>query len=450
MKKHLLGILILAVIMIALPLRLRFAHNNPTMAGSEPYYHARMAMEILSGIPQIDKSITNGREYVLQPYHLILALAYKTLGTRAFNLMPIVFAMSSFIFYFLLLRKLKVPESNQPWILLAYALSPPLIAVGAISTPHSFVLALLISGTWLMLGRWWWLGIINFIIASLAGLVYNLAAIAFLLILMLIRKRTKPIILATIISLTIFIGGHHPASIELPRGVMQYISDIGGTYGFSIFAFLLAIVGAALSWRHKKAYYGAYTITLLFLTGSFFYPDLLVFANVIISALAGVALATLAQRKWKLTFLRQGALLVLFCGLLFSGIAHAVNIADAPPSPEFFKALNFPQGTVLTHENYGFWVEAAGHKAVIDPLWKKLPEPEDQKWDVAAMFSSTDLVKTNLLLKKYNVTHILITPEMQHGLLWEREELGLAFLVENSETFKKLETGSRIRVWRVK
>ncbi len=448
MKKHLIGILILAIVMVALPLHLRFAHSNPTIAGIEPYYHARMAMELLKGIPRTDTMIVNGRPYTIQPYHIVLALGYKLIGPLAFTLLPAIFALASFIFFWLLLRNWRIPEHTQPWILLAYALSPPLIAAGAIGTPHSFVLMLILSGAWL-LQKWWLLGIANFVLASLSGLAYNITAILFLIVLMLIHKSNMRAAIAIILSAIIFIIGYQPANVILPRGLAHYISDIGGTYGLSIFALLLAIVGAVLVWEHKKTYYGIYAISICFLIASFYFPDLLVFANILVSALAGVALSNLAQRKWELGFLRHAALLVLFCGLLFSSISQAVTLADAPPTTTFFKTLEFAPGTVLTHENYGFWVEMAGHKAVIDPLWKELPEPSEQAWDVAAMFSSTDLEKTRLLLKKYNVTHILITPEMQRGLLWEREEHGLAFLAENSETFKKVETGSNIGVWRV-
>ncbi|MEM3154071.1 MAG: hypothetical protein QW165_00695, partial [Candidatus Woesearchaeota archaeon] len=106
-------------------------------------------------------------------------------------------------------------------------------------------------------------------------------------------------------------------------------------------------------------------------------------------------------------------------------------------------------GTVLTHEQYGFWVESAGHTAILDPLWQQLPDANDVAWDAAAIFKSTDLTQAQKLLAKYNITHILITPEMEHGLLWEREEQGLDFLVKNSEMFKKLPTGLNINVWKV-
>ena len=97
-----------------------------------------------------------------------------------------------------------------------------------------------------------------------------------------------------------------------------------------------------------------------------------------------------------------------FCGLLFSGIAHAVNIADVPPTSDVFRALQVPPGTVLTHERYGFWVEMAGHTAVLDPLWGELSDPQIQQWDVQTLYASTDLEDTKILLDKYNVTHVMI------------------------------------------
>jgi hypothetical protein len=451
MKTHLIAILILAAFMIALPLHLRFAHHNPTLAGSEPYYHSRMAIQLLDGIPKTDMAIANGRPYILHPYHIVLAAAYALVGPLAFNLLPGIFALLSFVFFWLLLRKLGVPEKTQPWILLAYALSPPLLAAGTIGTPHAFVLALLMAGTWMLLSRTWVIGSLLYVVACFSGLIYNITALVFLIVLLLTyQKDTQRFVVTAFLTVGALVIGHNPPLIGLPRVLSQYISDLGGVYGFSIFALLLAFVGAAIVWQDKKKYYAAYAIFIGFLVGSFFFPHLLVFGNVVISALAGTALARLAQRKWELSFLRQAALLVLFCGLLFSSISHAVNLADTPPTPAFFKALEFTSGIVLTHENYGFWVESAGHTAILDPLWRELSDPEDQAWDVAALFRSTDLNQAKPLFEKYNITNVLITPEMEHGLLWEREDQGLDFLVKNSEMFKKLQTGSNIGVWRVK
>ncbi len=449
MKKHFIAIFILAIIMIVLPIQLRFAHKNPTLIGTEAYYHARMSTKIIDGIPNTDDAIQNGRPYVLEPYHLALAIGYRLLGPLAFNLLPALFALTSFIFFGLLLKTLKIPEQTQEWILLAYALSPPLIASATIGTPNAFVLTLILGGAWLLKTRAWPAGTGILFIASLSGIGYTISTIALLIILYLTQNNTKRIILAMIPSIFAFAIRYYPPKIEAQRGIIQYLSDLGGINGFSIFAVLLAIVGAILVWQYKKTYYGAYATALIFLATSFFLPETLVFANILISALAGIALAKLSERKWKLKFLREAALLVLFCGLLFSSISHAVNLSEMEPTPAFFKALEFPPGTVLTHQDYGFWVEIAGHTAVMDPLWQKTPDAQERIWDVMTMFKSAEIEKTNVLLKKYDITHILITPEMKKGLEWERELQGLDFLVENSETFKKLNTSSNIGVWNV-
>lgn len=451
MKRHAFSIFILAIIMISLPLHLRFAHSNPTIAGIEPYYHARIAIDMQDGIPEKDNSIVNGREYTINPYHFLLAIGYKLAGPLAFNIIPAILALATFILFWQLLKKINTPEETIPWMLLTYALSPPLVATGIIGTPHSFALVLLLSATLLMLNNRWILSTILFTIASLTGLTYNIAAITLVAFIALTTKKdNNKITITTIISATILIIGKYPATIPLEKGITQYVSDLGGIYGFSIFALLLAIVGATTIWEHKKKYYTIYALFITFIIINLFIPELIIFTNILISALAGTALATLAQRTWKLTFLRQAALLVLFCGLLFSSISHAVSIADTPPTQTFFKAIQIPPTTIFTHENYGFWIELAGHKAITDPLWKQLPDPEEQNWDSAALYKQTELEKANQLLRKYNITHILITPEMQHGLVWEREEEGLDFLVKNSETFKRIETGSNIQLWQTK
>ncbi|MEM3154622.1 MAG: hypothetical protein QW165_03610, partial [Candidatus Woesearchaeota archaeon] len=331
MKYHLVAITILALFMAALPLHLRFTHNNPTLAGTEPYYHSRMAIQLLNGIPSEDTAIANGRPYILHPYHLTLAAAYAIIGPLAFTLLPIIFALLSFVFFWLLLKKLSIPKKTLPWILLAYALSPPFLAVSTIGTPHAFILALLMVGTYLLFGRLWILGSAFYIIACLSGLLYNLAALAFLIVMLLtFQKDTQHFIITSFLSVGTLVLGHSPPLVNLPQGLSQYISDFGGIYGFSIFAFLLAIVGTALVWQPKRKYYAIYTIVIAFIIAGFFFPHLLVFGNVVVSALAGAALAQLAERKWELTFLRQAALLVLFCGLLFSSISHAVTLADLP------------------------------------------------------------------------------------------------------------------------
>ena len=434
-------VFILALLMVFLPWYVR---PNLSLGGSEPYYHARIAM---SGLER-DDAIVNGRAYTSQPYHILLSMTYSLVGTRAFVLLPVLFAILSVFLFWRLLAVYQFSGVQQFWMLLAYVLSPPLITTGFFATPQAFVLMLFLLGLLLMESKWWMIGALFFITAAISGLPFLLAALAILLFFAFIKKDERLNILFALI-LVIFLAGLYPPLIEMQTGLAQYVSDFGGIFGLSIFALLMACIGTTLVWSYKHRYYGAYAAVFVFLVLGFFFPDILVFVNMLVSILAGLALAFLSERAWQISIIRQASLLVLFCGLLFSGISHATTLANLPPSQSFFDALNLSPGTMLTHKSYGFWVEFAGHKALLDPLWKGLPDPNEQEWDVATIFASTDIERTRTLLRKYNVTYVLITQEMEHGLVWEREEQGLSFLVRNSKIFKKVYTGKDVEVWQV-
>ncbi|HLF54869.1 MAG TPA: hypothetical protein VI612_04060 [Candidatus Nanoarchaeia archaeon] len=420
--------------MVLLPHHLRFADDNYTIAGIEPYYHARMAVE----------------GSVSQPYDAVLSFAYGLFGYWAFRLVPAFFAFLSFILFWLFLRTVKVPVKVQVWILLAYALSPILVSLSLLGNPNGFALCSILLGAILLCReKLWFVGVLFFVIAALSGALAILASLAFLLVLGVWLGFSKNVLFA-LGSVALLLARESPPTVDIPRSLLQFVSDLGGIYGLSLFAILLSIVGIALVWSHKRNYYSAFAVSCVFFIISFFFPSLLVYANIMVSGLVGVALARLAERKWKLSFLRNASLLVLFCGLLFSSIAHANALADLPPVPEFFEVLDIPEGVVLTHESYGFWVEFSGHKAVIDPFWKRAPDAEALYWDVTAMFSSASLEDTMFLLRKYDVDYVLLSREMRRGLVWERDEQGLAFVVANSERFKKIKEGVEFEVWKVR
>jgi hypothetical protein len=181
---------------------------------------------------------------------------------------------------------------------------------------------------------------------------------------------------------------------------------------------------------------------------SFFFPSLLIYVNLFISLLAGVAITNLARRRWALRFLRNLSLLVIFCGLLFSAVAQAKAIATMVPSSELItelRQLAILQGIVLSHPKNGFWISYAGFPIVID----QKNQDAERLQDVFSLFATTDLHHAKELLQKYNVSYVLVTPEMTSGAVWRNEEQGLAFLLTNNETFKRLETGSAFGLWEV-
>jgi len=66
------------------------------------------------------------------------------------------------------------------------------------------------------------------------------------------------------------------------------------------------------------------------------------------------------------------------------------------------------------------------------------------KW---AVNESTMITFT--LLRSYNIRYIWITPEMRSGLVWNKDDEGLLFLLKNSETFKKVYSTYGYEIWEV-
>jgi len=442
---------LLAVVMFALPIVLRIMHGNTTLPGTEPYYHARMSERIVTGVPATDDAIVWGRPYHVLPYEFLLGGVYLVFGTRSFTLVPFLLAVASFFIFWILIERVGSSKAQQGWMLLVFSLSPAVIAAGFFGTPHAFLLVLVLLAAVLMMGRGWPLGAVLFLVCAFSGVVGIMGAVTFLLLLAFLRKgKIEQISVVLLLIAVIFVIGIYPPTLLLSRDAFQYLSDVGGVYGFSVFAVLLAVIGAIQLMEYKLRYYGVFATVFFFVVGCFFFPDLLIFGSVIVSMLAGVALASFATRKWTLQFIRAASMLVLFCGLLFSGISHAVALADVSPTPSMLRVLNVTPGVVFSHEKYGFWIEAAGHRAVIDGGWEQSMRASELRYDADVLLGSTDLEKTRELLEKYNVTYVLITAEMEHGLVWEREEQGLDFLVENSETFKKIDSTSKMKMWKVR
>jgi hypothetical protein len=248
-----------------------------------------------------------------------------------------------------------------------------------------------------------------------------------------------------------------PLSLKFTEAslIQQFVTDLGGAVGFSIFALLLSILGLVMAWGHKKRFYHVYLIMLAVIFYSFFYNHAVVYSNFVISILAGIALGGLIRQKWKLKLVRNLSIILLFCGLLFSAVSYTVRISNQQPTDELVEALNWLRDNsnegdiVFSHYTKGFWIEfQAQRQVVIDSLPAYSADFKDKLEDSAKIFDSWDIRETRRLLTKYNVSFILITADMPEGLVWDKPEQGLAYLLRNSETFKKEYSNNYAGVWR--
>lgn len=448
MKKYAF-VIILALIMLALPYHLRYFSGNHTFAGDETYYHSKIAQTISEqGIISEINFANILTSYTIQPYHLLLAGMHKITGDTAFAITPIIFALLSLLLFYLLLKKLKIDEQTQLWTLLVFVLSPAFISLGFYNTPYSFELSMVLLGLLILHSTKPFYSAIPFLLASadsLSGAIASLFCIAYY-ILTDKKKNLKTLILGLIpVACVVFLNYNLPFSLLTTP--INYFSDLGGIHGIGAFTIILMTISAVLLWP-KKEYVSFFSISS-FIALAIIYPALLPFLLPISGILAGYALSYLFRRKWELKSLRTLTLFVIFLGLLFSAISYSTTHARDNPSNEMIKTLSLTEsGVILTAKEYANFA-SYHHKTLLHPLIDKEKILEQQN-DANAIFFSNDLEKTKQLLKKHQVDYVLITPEMKKGLVWEEENFGLVFLVNNNETFKRIPTDNQIELYEVK
>lgn len=436
-KDHYLKYLIILVgiLLVLLPLGIRTHSGNPTIPGTETYYH------LTAGTPV---SPYQGEHYTWEPYHLLIQLMPPAWIAPLLGIL-------SYLLLALILKHIVKDNITESWILLIYALSPTYVTLGFLGGRALLSLTLLLLGTYLLLhNKTRIIGTALFVIASLSGTTAALASLAALGCIFMLKPELKQWLLASGILSALTLLAPSPPHLQPTAGLQELLSEVGGFYGTSIFNVILVIVAAIILWKNKAKYYTLFAIIFALFTTSIFLPELYSYTNIIGSTLAGYGLAWLSKRKWNLAFLRNASLLVIFCGLLFSSVSHIVQITDTGPTPTLMQAAQHADGTVLTHANYGFWIQYTGTPTVVDPYTHTLPDGQSRMNNIAYAFSTTNLKDLLELLQHYNIENILITQEMQEELIWDKPEQGLDFLVTNAETFKRTYQDDKHTLWSVK
>ncbi len=464
-------LLLISVFVLITPQLIRFFQHSSIMAGDEPYYHARVARQIIEeGMPLEDEFIHGSRPYLFNPYHSVIALFSLVFGVIfASKLVPFVCGMLSVLFFYLILKRLGFGILNRIVISIVFILSPVFIYIFSLSTPFCIIALLDLLGFYLFIQKEKWDFTLAVVVLSIASF-FSLANLAIILITTLAyvlfdKKKLERfytlLFFISLIFLVYYIGIYFKFGMPLTKKLIEanliqsFVADLGGMIGFSIFTLLLAVLGLAIAWKEKKKLYYVYLIMLFVVAISFLYNNAVVYSNFAISILAGIAFAALIRRKWELKLVRNLSIILLFCSILFSAVSYTVRISNEQPTSELMDALewisqNSNEGDVVfSHYTKGFWVQFHAQRPVVaDSITANYPDFKEKIRDSEVIFDSWDIKETRKLLQKHNASFVLITNDMAEGLVWEKPEQGLAYLLRNSETFKKVYSNSHAGVWR--
>jgi len=436
--------LVLAVVVIVLPLALRVTAGAPVQMGVDGAYHVRMAEAWRSGLVMSDPLVAGGRPYLLQPYHILIALSPSILSV----VVPAVSALALVWILWCLLGAKGCPMRRRWLVVCLFVLSPVFMLLGASSSPLSLAVLVSIAVVWLAVrGRVWRSGIVG----ALLPLIDVWSAVVVVLALFALRPRRwgrvalvvgAGALVVAVVQLVLF-------GVPVFSGLQVYVADTGASSGASVFGVALALIGVVAMWRSAARNVAGWSLPVL--VGALFVQSLVPFAVLALSVLGGYGAAWLVEREWSLRVVRQVSLIAVACGVLFSVLSFAVVLAHADPSAGLARGVEraslFLSDVVLTHPSVAALVEGQGRVVVVDAL--AAPRQASRLADVGRMFGSRSLEETSGLLSKWGVSSILVTDEMRQGLVWQGPEDGLLFVLGNNETFKSVYRGDGVEVWTV-
>ena len=166
---------------------------------------------------------------------------------------------------------------------------------------------------------------------------------------------------------------------------------------------------------------------------------------------AGFGFYRILIGKWKLELLKDLTIVLILCGLLFSTLSYLKSARDIKFDPTMSEALqgiekNVENGTILSYPGYGFAIEYYTENPVVADYLssQKAINLSD------TLFRLRNLDEFERLAEQNNIKYIVITPEMNQGLVWDREDQGLLFLLKNSESFNSVFDKNGYEVWEIK
>ncbi|MBS3122890.1 hypothetical protein J4434_08475 [Candidatus Woesearchaeota archaeon] len=496
-KNYILYIILITAIFLIVPHMIRYVnYGELILPGDKSYYHLSISEQLLNkelsvnevfsqaGLSKTnfnDKLIIPFRPLIITPYHLIIAafgryIPYISLTGIMLGLL-IMFGLASVFLFDRILERFKVSYLQRFIILLLLVLSPLFLQTFLMPDQIYFVIFLQLLGFYLYTSKTTslkylpvkYLSLIPYVIISVFGIFHTLIAVMFILgYELFVNKKYWQIIGLSIVMIGISLYFNLPIYYKygfiktsiLSENILQsYVTDLGASEGFGIFAIILTIFGLIKTWpeKYEKKYSWIYVSCLVLFVFSFIYHQYVNYLNFIVIILSAFGLIYLLEIKWELKIIKNFTFLIIILGILFSGVSFISRVAEMPPTQEFIDAFGWIKSNkpvdsvILSHPEYGHMIKYHTQlKVLIDSNQNLIEDYSYFKGITNTIFQSRSLKEVEELMTRFNINLIFISKEMKEGLVWDKPNQGLLFLFDNSDKFRRVYLNPYAEVWEYK
>ncbi|MFA6888240.1 MAG: hypothetical protein WC254_01970 [Candidatus Woesearchaeota archaeon] len=427
----------------------RYIYHAAWPSEENSYYHIRMAEYVLTnGIPFTDPAVISQTLYFFDPFDILLGLFSTIIGTHLASLfLPFILGIITLYFLYTLISSL-FSSSKTSLISGIFLITCPLVlTLFSQATELGFIACLFSIGIYIILKTEKpILAYIPFILLSFYDIFHSIIIIGFLICFCYHKKKHVLVLTGIItgISIVLFFYRHESMHVQIPMLlpiIQQLLSDLGGNYGFSIFAIFLTILGISTDYFARK-HVGLIILIIGF--SMFISPIYLLYLIPYITISSTRGFFSLLQREWKLQYLQNIVLFLLVLGIIFSTTSTISRIATRGPSPEIIQGLtwleenSFDNSIIFTDKQQGFIVEYITHRRV---MFDKNTPLESIPNDVYSLLLTKNTEEALIILEKYQIDYIILFSETPHP--------SLLLVLKSTENFKKVFENNDISIWSV-
>ncbi|MFH0875958.1 MAG: hypothetical protein V1859_08525 [archaeon] len=427
--------------------------NN--LISDEGYYHIFLA-DTLKSQKDLSVLLFEGSEYSLADFFL---LSFKN-PYPVVKYLPVLLGIFSIAIFFCILIKIGLSPEQSLITSLILAISPSFIYAFTVFENSGIIGFLGLLAILFLLYDFYLPAL--FIVCIIPIIDLQALVISIIIIMSFYHAVKKRKLFPSIVLIAITGGVYSyylkPEILALKENfVALLISDLGAKNGIGIFSVALSLLGIFIIWREKREEFLFYILILCLLLVSALIPNFIIFLDIMLVYYAGIGINKLLHRQWEYPTLKSYVILLIACGLFLSATTQIVKLAGYRPSEteknslewlfEYSNSSYNKSSVVLSSYENGIIIKSIARMDVVsDNYYFRKSSEKSKIKDSEEMFYSRDLAKTKALLDKYNVKYIWINKDMMQNV-WQNEEQGLLFLVENSKAFKKIYEDKDVFIW---
>jgi hypothetical protein len=467
--------IIVLFVVLTLPTLFRFYSGNDSLIGTESYYHYRAArnlaqketQDFFNPSAEIQDTAYYPRSYFFNPYHYLLVLASKVISlVTASRVLPFIFGILTVLIFNQILKEFIEEKHKRHIILILLIINPAFIYTYTVSNPHSSAIFFTLLGIYFFTRKGkhnFIFSVLLFLIVSLFSLFNTITALLLLLAYIITKKKMQNrflliVFLLAILSLTQKTGAYYNYNYLPDLSVISNIfSELGGMTGFGIFSIILAVYAIISCWKEKAGFIYFLLLAVLlaatiFFTGNMSNSYLMFF----IAIAGGIGFIKLYALEWHAPTLKNFAILILLCGLLFSTTAYMTRLVSLEPDQNTIESLDwlskntFKDSFVLSHYSNGHLISTIARNPVLTDSVLTSSYDQNFLYKVQdSIFHSRKLEDAKKLLEAYNIRYIYITPQMKTGQVWSKPNEELLFLLTSKSTFEQVYDKEGTEIWKV-